>query len=180
VFRLLTAGLTVTEIGAQLQLAPNTVSTYRVRILEKTGTKNDVELALYAESARPREGVDFVGLALQGFGADGAICRSNACQNRQRGNLARSLQWITHQPFTRCAMSELPLPYEADRSLDAQVHADGCDHVPRPTTMPKWPPTPPQMLRRSLAASSRPTATNSWKPRWSRPCSRKTRCAAGS
>jgi two-component system invasion response regulator UvrY len=49
VFRLLTAGLTVTEIGAQLQLAPNTVSTYRVRILEKTGTKNDVELALYAE-----------------------------------------------------------------------------------------------------------------------------------
>jgi two-component system invasion response regulator UvrY len=25
------------------------VSTYRARILEKTGTKNDVELALYAE-----------------------------------------------------------------------------------------------------------------------------------
>lgn len=49
VFRLLTAGRTVTEIGAQLGLAPNTVSTYRARILEKTGTKNDVELALYAE-----------------------------------------------------------------------------------------------------------------------------------
>lgn len=49
VFRLLTAGQTVSEIGAQLQLAPNTVSTYRARILEKTGTKNDVELALYAE-----------------------------------------------------------------------------------------------------------------------------------
>ena len=30
-------------------VAPNTVSTYRARILEKTGTKNDVELALYAE-----------------------------------------------------------------------------------------------------------------------------------
>jgi two-component system invasion response regulator UvrY len=49
VFRLLTAGQSVSEIGAQLGLAPNTVSTYRARILEKTGTKNDVELALYAE-----------------------------------------------------------------------------------------------------------------------------------
>lgn len=49
VFRLLTTGHSVSEIGAQLQLAPNTVSTYRARILEKTGTKNDVELALYAE-----------------------------------------------------------------------------------------------------------------------------------
>ena len=45
----LTQGQTVSEIGAQLGLAPNTVSTYRARILEKTGTKNDVELALYAE-----------------------------------------------------------------------------------------------------------------------------------
>ncbi len=49
VFRLLTAGQSVSEIGAQLKLAPNTVSTYRSRILEKTGAKNDVELALYAE-----------------------------------------------------------------------------------------------------------------------------------
>jgi DNA-binding NarL/FixJ family response regulator len=49
VFRLLTTGKTVGEIGAQLGLASNTVSTYRLRILEKTGTKNDVELALYAE-----------------------------------------------------------------------------------------------------------------------------------
>jgi len=49
VFRLLTSGHSVGEIGALLQLAPNTVSTYRARILEKTGTKNDVELALYAE-----------------------------------------------------------------------------------------------------------------------------------
>lgn len=49
VFRLLTAGRTVSEIGAQLKLAPNTVSTYRARILEKTGAKNDVELALFAE-----------------------------------------------------------------------------------------------------------------------------------
>lgn len=49
VFRLLTSGQSVGEIGAQLGLASNTVSTYRLRILEKTGTKNDVELALYAE-----------------------------------------------------------------------------------------------------------------------------------
>lgn len=49
VYRLLTQGQTVSEIGAQLGLAPNTVSTYRARVLEKTGTKNDVELALYAE-----------------------------------------------------------------------------------------------------------------------------------
>ena len=49
VFRLLALGRSVSEIGAQLQLAPNTVSTYRARILEKTGTKNDVELALYAQ-----------------------------------------------------------------------------------------------------------------------------------
>ncbi len=54
VFRLLTAGKSVGEIGAQLGLASNTVSTYRTRILEKTGTRNDVELALYAERhARP-------------------------------------------------------------------------------------------------------------------------------
>lgn len=50
VFVLLSKGLTVSEIGAQLGLAANTVSTYRARILEKTGTKNDVELALFAQS----------------------------------------------------------------------------------------------------------------------------------
>lgn len=50
VYLLLIQGHTVSEIGAQLSLAPNTVSTYRARILEKTGTKNDVELALYAQS----------------------------------------------------------------------------------------------------------------------------------
>ena len=49
VFRLLTSGHSVSEIGAQLGLAANTVSTYRARILEKTGTKNDVDLTLYAE-----------------------------------------------------------------------------------------------------------------------------------
>jgi DNA-binding NarL/FixJ family response regulator len=48
VFRLLTAGRSVSEIADQLALSSNTVSTYRARILEKTGVRNDVELALYA------------------------------------------------------------------------------------------------------------------------------------
>ena len=56
VFRLLAAGRSVGEIAEQLVLAPNTVSTYRARILDKTGVRNDVELALYAvrhEAASP-------------------------------------------------------------------------------------------------------------------------------
>ena len=48
VLRLLAAGSSVGEIAEQLVLAPNTVSTYRARILEKTGVRNDVELALLA------------------------------------------------------------------------------------------------------------------------------------
>ena len=48
VFRLLASGSSVGEIADQLVLSSNTVSTYRARILEKTGARNDVELALYA------------------------------------------------------------------------------------------------------------------------------------
>jgi two-component system, NarL family, invasion response regulator UvrY len=48
VFRLLATGRSVGEIAEQLVLSPNTVSTYRTRILDKTGVRNDVELALYA------------------------------------------------------------------------------------------------------------------------------------
>lgn len=48
VFRLLATGRTVSEIAEQLVLSSNTVSTYRARVLEKTGARNDVELALYA------------------------------------------------------------------------------------------------------------------------------------
>ncbi len=48
VFRLLAVGRSVGEIALQLVLSSNTVSTYRARILEKTGARNDVELALYA------------------------------------------------------------------------------------------------------------------------------------
>jgi two-component system, NarL family, invasion response regulator UvrY len=48
VFRLLSQGRSVGEIAEQLVLSSNTVSTYRARVLEKTGVRNDVELALYA------------------------------------------------------------------------------------------------------------------------------------
>jgi len=48
VFRLIAAGRSVGEIAEQLLLSSNTVSTYRARILDKTGARNDVELALYA------------------------------------------------------------------------------------------------------------------------------------
>ncbi len=48
VFRLLASGQSVGEIARTLCLSSNTVSTYRARILEKTGVRNDVELALYA------------------------------------------------------------------------------------------------------------------------------------
>ncbi len=52
VFRLLAQGQSVGQIAALLNLSSNTVSTYRARILEKTGTRNDVELALYAVRAQ--------------------------------------------------------------------------------------------------------------------------------
>jgi two-component system, NarL family, invasion response regulator UvrY len=48
VFRLLASGQSVGEIARKLSLSSNTVSTYRARILDKTGVRNDVELALYA------------------------------------------------------------------------------------------------------------------------------------
>jgi two-component system, NarL family, invasion response regulator UvrY len=48
VFERLAQGRSVGEIAKELSLSSNTVSTYRARILDKTGTRNDVELALYA------------------------------------------------------------------------------------------------------------------------------------
>ena len=48
VFRMLAEGQTVGQIALSLNLSSNTVSTYRARVLEKTGVRNDVELALYA------------------------------------------------------------------------------------------------------------------------------------
>ncbi len=48
VFRLLAGGRSVGEIAEKVVLSSYTVSTYRARILDKTGARNDVELALYA------------------------------------------------------------------------------------------------------------------------------------
>jgi two-component system, NarL family, invasion response regulator UvrY len=52
VFERLAGGSSVGEIARALSLSSNTVSTYRARILEKTGTRNDVELALWAMRRR--------------------------------------------------------------------------------------------------------------------------------
>ena len=48
VFERLAQGRSVGEIAKDLSISSNTVSTYRARILDKTGTRNDVELALHA------------------------------------------------------------------------------------------------------------------------------------
>ena len=48
VFQMIAAGDSVGGIADRLSLSPNTVSTYRARILEKTGTHNDVGIAMYA------------------------------------------------------------------------------------------------------------------------------------
>lgn len=48
VFRLIASGKTVGQIAAHLSLSVNTVSTYRARILEKTGLKTNAELMRYA------------------------------------------------------------------------------------------------------------------------------------
>jgi len=45
---LLAQGLSVTEIGIKLFLSDKTVSTYRIRVLEKMGMKKNAELTLYA------------------------------------------------------------------------------------------------------------------------------------
>lgn len=48
VFCQIAQGRSVGQIAEGLSLSPNTVSTYRARILEKLGGHNDVEIALYA------------------------------------------------------------------------------------------------------------------------------------
>jgi two-component system, NarL family, invasion response regulator UvrY len=48
VFRMLAGGKTVKEIGEELSLTPQTVSTHRSRILEKMGMSTNAELAQYA------------------------------------------------------------------------------------------------------------------------------------
>lgn len=48
VFRLLASGKTIGEISELLALSVKTVSTYRARILEKTGMENNAQLTHYA------------------------------------------------------------------------------------------------------------------------------------
>jgi DNA-binding NarL/FixJ family response regulator len=50
IFRMLTAGLTVTEIGQRLNLSVKTISTYRKRILAKMGMQTNADLTRYALS----------------------------------------------------------------------------------------------------------------------------------
>jgi two-component system, NarL family, invasion response regulator UvrY len=45
---LLASGKTVKEVGAHLSLSVKTISTYRTRILEKTGLKNNSQIMRYA------------------------------------------------------------------------------------------------------------------------------------
>jgi DNA-binding NarL/FixJ family response regulator len=47
VFLRLGRGLSVKETGIELSLSPKTVHTYRSRIFEKTGLKNDAEIVRY-------------------------------------------------------------------------------------------------------------------------------------
>ncbi|MDQ3282520.1 MAG: LuxR C-terminal-related transcriptional regulator, partial [Acidobacteriota bacterium] len=48
VFRLLAEGKSPTEIGELLQISIKTVSTYRTRILEKTGFRTNADIVAYA------------------------------------------------------------------------------------------------------------------------------------
>ncbi|MES2295540.1 MAG: response regulator transcription factor [Pseudomonadota bacterium] len=48
VFKLIAAGETLVKIGETLHLSPNTVTTYRARILEKMGMSSNAELTRYA------------------------------------------------------------------------------------------------------------------------------------
>lgn len=48
VFKLIAAGETLVRIGELLHLSPNTVTTYRTRILDKMGMSSNAELTRYA------------------------------------------------------------------------------------------------------------------------------------
>jgi DNA-binding NarL/FixJ family response regulator len=49
VFKLTVAGKSLKEIAGELSLSAKTISTFRARIFEKLGLKNDVELMRYAQ-----------------------------------------------------------------------------------------------------------------------------------
>lgn len=47
IFRMIASGSSLVSIAAELHLSPSTVTTYRARILEKMGMKNNAELTRY-------------------------------------------------------------------------------------------------------------------------------------
>ncbi len=53
VMRLLAAGRQVKEIGAELSISPNTVSTFRLRIFRKLGFRHNADLIRYAMANSP-------------------------------------------------------------------------------------------------------------------------------
>jgi DNA-binding NarL/FixJ family response regulator len=55
VMRMIGSGMMVKEIAAELSLSVKTVSTYRVRILQKMGMKNSAELTRYVVENRLAE-----------------------------------------------------------------------------------------------------------------------------
>ena len=52
VMQMIGSGMMVKEIAAELSLSVKTVSTYRVRILQKMGMKNSAELTRYVVENR--------------------------------------------------------------------------------------------------------------------------------
>lgn len=48
VFKLIAAGVSLVDVGRTLHLSPNTVTTYRARILEKMGMGSNADLTRYA------------------------------------------------------------------------------------------------------------------------------------
>lgn len=51
VLLLIVSGLDLTDVAARLGISSSTASTYKCRVLEKVGVKNDVQLALLAVNA---------------------------------------------------------------------------------------------------------------------------------
>ena len=123
VFWLLILGRSVSEIGAQLQLAPNSVSTYRARILEKL---EPTTMSSWRSMQKGWEKAD--------------PCSASPTQARSPvGNLqkpnpncakwAQRLQCLCIFLSPRRTMSHVPDPYDADRRLLLRC-ACGREHAP--------------------------------------------------
>ena len=47
IMRMLASGMALKDIGAELCVSPNSISTYRARVLKNLGLKSNAELARY-------------------------------------------------------------------------------------------------------------------------------------